>query len=145
MDLQWIRDLQWIHVDYGGNERVDRISKAFASSRLNNGAFVFDGLFTCQSRHSDRPHSYPLTDVPAIFFISNLLHPVCQTHVHRRVVVDSKSNVSTSNTSDTISVGSSSSRKRKLPLTDKFFVSNVDIGVGSSVREDIMVGSNDVS
>ena len=142
MDLQWIRG----HVDYGGNERVDRISKAFASSRLNKGAFDFDGDFTCQSRRSDWLHSYPLTDVPAICFISNLLHPVdCFTHVSKRAEVDAKSNVSTSNFLHTPSTGPSNSRKRKFPQIDKFLVSNEDNGVGSSVRVDMIVDRNDVS
>ena len=73
VNLQWIRG----HVDYGGNERVDRISKLFASTTLNNRFFVFDGIFHSQCRHSDWPPSYPLTSLPTEIFIKNLIQPDC--------------------------------------------------------------------
>ena len=38
IDLQWIRG----HVNYGGNERVDRLSKSFASTKMNNQPAILD-------------------------------------------------------------------------------------------------------
>ena len=88
------------------------------------------------------------------FLISNLLHPVeCFTHESKSVVVDSKSNVSTSNnfcTPSTVQSGLSNTRKRKLPQSDKVLVSNVGNDVCSSLitclpafnRVGKVVGSN---
>ena len=64
------------HVNFGGNERVDRISKSFASSQFNSLPFTFDGGFHSQSVSSEWVPSYPLTSLPAHVFLQNLLKPV---------------------------------------------------------------------
>ena len=72
IDLHWIRG----HVEFGGNERVDRISKAFASSPLNNTASILDVNFAAQSACHDWTPSYPLSGLPTKCFLLNLLKPV---------------------------------------------------------------------
>ena len=72
IDLQWIRG----HVSFGGNERVDRTSKAFASTELNNTFVAFNGFFTAQSRCTSWFPSYPLTDLPLHCFLANPFVPI---------------------------------------------------------------------
>ena len=77
IDLQWIRG----HVNYGGNERVDRISKLFARTSLNNVSREFSGIFFCQSSCLEWVASYPLTGLPISVFITNLIKPTGDLHV----------------------------------------------------------------
>ena len=72
IDLQWIRG----HVNYGGHERVDRISKSFASTKMNNQPATMNLVFNSQSHQSDWIPSYPLTNVPPFFFQMNLMKPI---------------------------------------------------------------------
>ena len=71
IDLQWIRG----HVDYGGNERVDQISKMFAATELNNRPLTLSPTFHAVRAVSDWGFGYPLTHLPSHLFKLNLLHP----------------------------------------------------------------------
>ncbi len=71
IDLQWIRG----HVQYGGNERVDRISKAFASVANNNFTHTFDVSFPASLARRVWEVGFPLSDVPVGLFLQNLPTP----------------------------------------------------------------------
>ncbi len=72
IDLQWIRG----HVQYGGNERVDRISKAFA--QVDNNVFNCSLLpsFPAQLRKNSWEPGFPLNTLPIGVFLRNLPVPV---------------------------------------------------------------------
>jgi ribonuclease HI len=70
ISLHWIRG----HVRIGGNERVDRISKSFASVAGNEGAHLFKD-FSAQSSCTEWLPSFPLLGLPLSVFTSGLPQP----------------------------------------------------------------------
>ncbi len=71
IDLQWIRG----HVEYGGNERVDRISKAFASVANNILSHSVDASFPASATTRVWEAGFPLTGLPVGIFLQNLPTP----------------------------------------------------------------------
>ena len=71
VELHWIRG----HVGLGGNERVDRISKAFASTRENQARRSTNFGYLSLCRCSVWSPSFPLVDLPLSCFLTNLLVP----------------------------------------------------------------------
>jgi ribonuclease HI len=71
IDLQWIRG----HALYGGNERVDRISKTFASIANNNFMHTVDDSFPASVVTRVWEHGFPLIGLPVGVFIQNLPEP----------------------------------------------------------------------
>jgi ribonuclease HI len=71
VNLQWIRG----HVSVGGNERVDRISKRFATVANNDFLSRFNDVFTSQPSSSPWP-SFPLSALPTCVFLTNLPSPL---------------------------------------------------------------------
>ena len=71
VELHWIRG----HVGLGGNERVDRISKAFASTSENQARRATNFGYVSFCRCSVWSPSFPLVDLPLSCFLANLLVP----------------------------------------------------------------------
>ncbi len=71
IDLQWIRG----HVQYGGNKRVDRISKAFASVANNNAFLTFSDDFPTSSSSRCWDPGFPLHVLPLCVFLHSLPVP----------------------------------------------------------------------
>jgi len=71
LDLQWIRG----HVQFGGNERVDRISKAFAQVVNNDFAFTLQARFPAGIRTRKWDPGFPLNALPTGVFLLDLPAP----------------------------------------------------------------------
>ena len=71
IELHWIRG----HSSVGGNERVDRISKTFASIALNDSAQIFNASFPAICFTKAWIPGFPLTGLPTSVFISELPVP----------------------------------------------------------------------
>lgn len=69
LELHWIRG----HSAIGGNERVDRISKNFATSSSTPAHFSLS--FPCIERFTHFPFHFPIIDLPISFFHNNALSP----------------------------------------------------------------------
>ena len=70
LHLHWIRG----HSAIGGNERVDRISKNFASAS-SSIPLPFQGAFGSIMRASNHTFNIPLMDYPPSFFLKDILFP----------------------------------------------------------------------
>jgi len=68
VEFHWIKG----HAAVGGNERVDRISKRFASVQGNSDVVDFRDTFDCHAVSSPWPFGFPLTGLPIHFFTSSL-------------------------------------------------------------------------
>jgi ribonuclease HI len=72
IDLQWIRG----HALYGGNERVDKISKAYASIANNDSSFPVCDAFPAHGKRSRwDPGFEDFTLLPISCFLRNLPQP----------------------------------------------------------------------
>ena len=71
VELHWIRG----HIGFGGNERVDRISKAFASASENRARRAPFLGYLPHSRCSVWSPSFPLVGLPLSCFLANFLVP----------------------------------------------------------------------
>ena len=70
IDLHWIRG----HSKVGGNERVDRISKAYASAY--SAHFPLDLALGAHTTTSNWPFGFPLAGLPDDFYLLHLPTPV---------------------------------------------------------------------
>ena len=99
-ELHWIRG----HSSVGGNERVDRISKAFASIAFNNSYATFDVSFPAHSVTNPWIPGFPLTSLPTSVFISSLPTPpaLCPISVHIEIapIVDLSDNKHSGDSTD---------------------------------------------
>ena len=125
LDLQWIRG----HVQFGGNERVDRTSKAFASHKLNNTIVPFNGVFFSQNSCRDWVVSFPLLDLPLQTFLVNPFCPtVCDgtllpVNAYSRSASSSFSSHAVSAHSDSMGLSTFVVFSRRRSHTDKAYVS----------------------
>jgi ribonuclease HI len=71
VNLHWVRG----HASVGGNERVDRISKRYASTINNSDALPFNPSFPSHFSHTSCPPPFPLRSLPPHFFLNNLPQP----------------------------------------------------------------------
>jgi ribonuclease HI len=71
LTLQWIRG----HASIGGNERVDKISKAYAGVPHNSTPTPFRDNFSSHLTCSSWSPGFPLTALPSSVFLRNLPHP----------------------------------------------------------------------
>ena len=71
VELHWIRG----HSRVGGNERVDRISKRYASIDYNIGRFKFNGKFSAHISQSLWPFGGSLVGLPEAYFLLRLPSP----------------------------------------------------------------------
>ena len=71
VELHWIRG----HSRVGGNERVDRISKLYASIDNNPARVEFDGVFRPRISHTPWPFGFCLTGLPDRCFLMRLPTP----------------------------------------------------------------------
>ena len=74
--LHWIRG----HSAIGGNERVDRISKAYASAPNNDAKCSFKGSFQSHALTRKWPFGFPLISVPPKCFTMFLPMPANMSH-----------------------------------------------------------------
>jgi ribonuclease HI len=74
IEFRWIKG----HASVGGNERVDKISKAFANVTGNTDVVDFTGTFDCHIFSAPWAFGFPLTGLPLQFFTSKIpVAPVC--------------------------------------------------------------------
>ena len=71
VSLHWVRG----HSAINGNERVDQVSKRYASASGNTGTKPFSETFTYTNTSVAWPHGYPLTGLPLKVFLANLPAP----------------------------------------------------------------------
>ena len=71
VELHWIRG----HAGIGGNERVDRISKRFASIDNNSAKVSFDRQFRAHISQAAWPFGANLTNLPTPYFLMRLPTP----------------------------------------------------------------------
>jgi ribonuclease HI len=69
--LQWVRG----HVDIGGNERVDKISKAYASIANNSSPASFNDNFHAHATEAPWAYGFPLSTLPVSVFTRGLPSP----------------------------------------------------------------------
>jgi ribonuclease HI len=69
--LHWVRG----HSKINGNERVDKISKIFASVDNNSLSVLFDGMFRAQCFEHKWESCYSISALPSAFFEQNLPVP----------------------------------------------------------------------
>ncbi len=83
MELHWIRG----HSRIGGNERVDRISKRYASIANNSERIPIDHTLGAHITRTNWPFGFPLTGLPEAYFLLRLPLPPCLAVADQHVSV----------------------------------------------------------